>query len=496
MRNRIAYFTPILDYLGVLFWVFGLLLLSPLIVLGIYSGSHIRECSPLAFILPACVALALGLAFKRDFNFRPLDTRRAMMLCSLGWIFISAVGALPFVLGLKINYLDAYFETVAGFTTTGITVLTGLDEMPRSILFWRSLSQWLGGLGILTFFLAVVFAGRSAHALFSAEGHKIFSKRPKPGLFTTVKILWSVYAGYTALVAMLLWLAKLSPYDAINHALTALSTGGFSPHDASIAYFRTDPKYNYVLIEYIITFGMMLGGINFFVHYRVITGRFRALWDSQEIRLWWTFIGGATGLVMLAHLREFGFGSFHDTFRNSIFTVVSLITTTGFGTEDISIASQYFPALAKQVFLGLMVIGGCVGSTGGGIKVMRIGVLLKMMTRQVRRLIYGPLAVNPVIVDEQVVEQEELRRIAALFFAWVVLLFVGGAITALLSKFGPAEAASGMFSALGNIGPCLIPGPDMATLHWSIKITYIFGMLAGRLEILPVLLLFSPRTWK
>ena len=496
MRNRVAYFTPILDYLGVLFWVFGLLLLTPLIFLGIYSQGEIQETSPLTFILPACVALGLGLAFKRDFNFRPLDTRRAMMLCALGWIFISAVGALPFVLGLRIGYLDAYFETVAGFTTTGITILQGLDRMPRSVLFWRSFTQWLGGLGILTFFLAIIFAGRSAHALFSAEGHKIFSKRPKPGLFTTVKILWSIYIGYTILVAALLWLARVKPYDAVNHALTALSTGGFSPYDASIAYFRTDPRYNAVLIEYIITFGMMLGGINFFVHYRVITGRFKALWDSQEIRLWWLFVGGATGLVILGRVRAVGFGGIHDTFRSSLFTVVSLITTTGFGTEDISIASNYFSPLAKQIFLVLMVIGGCVGSTGGGIKVMRIGILLKMITRQVRRLIYGPAAVNPVLVDGDVIEGEELRRIAALFFAWVMLLFVGGAITALLSKFGPAEAASGMFSALGNIGPCYIPAADMTQLHWGIKITYIFGMLAGRLEILPVLLLFSPRAWK
>jgi len=494
MRNRWNYFSPILDYLGVLFWVFGLLLLIPLVVLGIFSGGVRPETSIWTFIIPAAIALLIAMMLKLDFNFRPLDTRRAMILCALGWICISAVGAIPFVIGLKISYLDAYFETVAGFTTTGITILTGLDSMPLSILFWRSFTQWLGGLGIITFFLVIIFAGSSAHTLFSAEGHKIFSKRPRPSLFTTVKILWSIYIGYTIMIAAALWLAGLGPYDAVSHALTALSTGGFSTYDASIAYFRDSGYTHYILIEYIVTFGMLLGGINFFVHYRVVTGKLNALWDSFEIRLWWYLVGGATGLIIIDRIAMFGITGFHDTFRASLFQVISLITTTGFGTVDIS--TNYFPTMSKLIFLVLMVIGGCVGSTGGGIKVMRIGILIKMMTRQIRRLIYGPAAVNPVVVDGDVIGQEEIRRVAALFFAWVMLLFIGGAITAILApKFGPAEAASGMFSALGNIGPCFIPAADFPTLNPFVKITYIFGMLAGRLEILPVLLLFSPRTW-
>jgi len=205
-------------------------------------------------------------------------------------------------------------------------------------------------------------------------------------------------------------------------------------------------------------------------------------------------VAAATLLVAGNHVMQFGLGNVEETFRISLFQVVSLITTTGFGTRDIG--GAWFPSLAKQLFLVLMVIGGCVGSTGGGIKVLRIGVLLKMVGRQLRRLIYGPAAINPVLVDGEIIDHEEIRRIAALFFAWVVLLFVGGGVTAVFSTLGPLESASGMFSALGNIGPCYISVADMTQLHPIIKLTYIFGMLAGRLEILPLLLLFTRRTWR
>ena len=173
---------------------------------------------------------------------------------------------------------------------------------------------------------------------------------------------------------------------------------------------------------------------------------------------------------------------------------MSIMTTTGFGTQDIG--SEFFGAASKQLFLAMMVIGGCVGSTGGGIKVLRIGILLKMVHRQIRRVVHGGSAVNLVVVDGEVIGAEEVRRISALFFAWMILLFLGSGITALLSDLGPMEAASGMFSALGNIGPCYISAADITQLHPVIKATYIVGMLAGRLEILPILLLFTRRAWK
>lgn len=340
----------------------------------------------------------------------------------------------------------------------------------------------------------MVHSVSSAHRLFSAESHKIFSKRPAPGLFHTLKILWSIYAFLTALVAVLLLIEGVSLFDSLCHSMTTVSTGGYSPYDASIDHFRRAGYRHYVLIEYTVLFGMVLGGMNFFIHYRVATGGIKALWDNTETRLYWCFLAGATALVMIDRFAKFGFDEAQDTFRYSAFQVVSIMTSTGFATKDIG--TSYFPALAKQVLLVLMVVGGCVGSTSGGFKVLRVGILLRMLGRQLRRVIYGRTSVNLVTVDGQPIETEELRRIAALFFAWIMLLAIGAGVTALLSEHRAIESASGMFSALGNIGPCYISTGDLTALHPVIKITYILGMLAGRLEILPILLLFTRRTWR
>ena len=486
---------PILSYLGALFWIFGFVLLVPLVVRAIYAKSDYGEVSPLSYLVPAALAWLMGFAlWRRKAAFQALDTRASMLVCALGWIGISALGALPFCLGLHASYLDAYFEAVSGFTTTGITMFTGLDQMPRSILFWRAFMQWLGGLGILTFFLLVAFGGGTAHQLFSAESHKIFSRRPAPGLFHTLRILWSIYAGFTALMVVLLALEGMSVYDAVAHSLTALSTGGYSPHDASIDYFRQSGHPHFVAIEYTITFAMLLGGISFLVHYRVLTGHIRALWDNLEMKLFWAILAVATVLVAVNHLTRSASDSVGETARYSLFQVVAIMTSTGFATKGIG--SSYFPALAKQVFLVLMVAGGCVGSTAGGIKLLRVGVLFKMLGQQIRRVIHGPSATNLIVVDGHTVDAQEMRRVSALFFAWMVLLVLGAAVTALLSDLPPLEAASGMFSALGNIGPCYIPAEHMRLLHPLVKITYIVGMLAGRLEILPILLLFTRRAWR
>jgi len=472
----------------------GFLLLSPLIVLSLSAGGRRPEVSALCYIGPSALSFVLGAGLWGVGRKGRLDGRGAILVCALAWIALSAMGALPFCFALGMGYLDAFFETVSGFTTTGITMLAGLDVMPRSILFWRSFIQWLGGLGILAFFLTVVSAGPSDHRLFAAESHKVFGRRPAPSIFRTLRILWCIYAGLTALTALALIVWGMGVFDAVCHAFTSLSTGGYSPHDASIAYYRQVGFEHYVAIEYTLIVAMVLGGTNFFIHYRLVCGELKALWDNLEVKLWWGILAGATALVMLDHSLRQGLGDAGQTFRDSLFQVVAIGTTTGYATRDIG--SPYFPALARQVFLVLMVIGGCVGSTGGGIKVLRVGVLFKMIARQVRRVNRPPSVVSLLAVDGEVLDPEEVRRVAGLFFAWVVLLVLGGGISAFLSELGPLDAASGMFSALGNIGPSYIPVRQMAQLHPIIKLTYIAGMLAGRLEVLPILVLFSRRTWR
>jgi trk system potassium uptake protein TrkH len=488
--------------------VLGLVRLLPMAVVYLYRGQYGDGWNTvLAFAVPAAIASGIGLVLRHAIKADGLDGVSSMLMCAVGWLVCSAIGALPLVFALECSYLDAYFEAMSGFTTTGITVFTGLDEMPRSILFWRSLTQWLGGLGILSFFLIITFGASSAHHLFGAESHKISSTRPAPGLFNTLTILWAIYAAFTVLAVVALVLARMPLFDAVCHAFTALSTGGFSPYDASIDYYRQSGHPNYRLIEYILTFFMMLGGINFLVHYRVLTGSFKALWDNIEIRYWWCLIAGITALVMIDHFRQSGAwaalwsdgtaippAEAERTFRYGVFQVIALMTTTGFGTMDIG--SDFFGTASKQVFLVLMVIGGCVGSTGGGFKVLRIAMLNRLLLGELFKTNVSDRAVTGLIIDRQLVPDVEIHRVAGLFFGWIALLVIGGVITAFFSDQNVVASFSGMFSALGNIGPCYISIPDMIAMHPVVKVTYILGMLAGRLEILPVLLLFSPRSWR
>ena len=509
MRNGFRRISCIFHYIGNLLEILGLILLFPLIVVLIYWGGQEGDglFTATAFSIPALISFSLGMILRHVFKPSALDTTGSMLICALSWLVVSAVGALPFVIAARSNYLDAYFEAMSGFTTTGITIYSGLDDMPRSILFWRALTQWLGGLGILSFFLVLTFQAGGAHHIFGAESHKISSRRPAPGLFHTLRIIWAIYVIFTILAAAVLAVEGMPVFDSVCHALTAMSTGGFSPHDSSIAFYSLTAHPNYRLIEYTLAFIMMLGGINFLVHYRLLTRDFKALWDNIEIRYWWRLIAVFTTVILIERLYKTGalealftrgtaidLVEFERSFRHSIFQVISILTTSGFTTMNIS--SDFFGVAAKQLFLVMMVIGGCVGSTAGGFKVLRIAILNRLMFREIFKLRTSSKASSGLIIDRKILPEDEVHRISALFFTWMALLLFGGVITALFSNQGPWASFSGMFSAMGNIGPCYISGPDMIDIHPVVKLTYIFGMLAGRLEILPVLLLFSRKAWR
>ena len=505
MRNKFNTINVVLNSLGSLLLILGLFLLLPLFFVIFAGELNNSSTTFFAFLVPALISFFVGLILRSAFKKDNPTGIQAMLICSVGWLSFSAIGALPFVIGIDAGYLDGYFETMSGFTTTGITMFSGLDNMPKSIIFWRALTQFIGGLGILTFFLFVTSQGKSAHRLFGAESHKIGSARPVPGLENTVKILWMIYGGFTLFIAFALIIAGMSIFDSICHSFTALSTGGFSPYDANIEYYRISNHPHYIWIDYILILGMLMGGMNFLIHYRILRGEGKALWDNLEMRYWWGIISGVVLLIFFERLLNIQpiFQSINspafwkrieEDFRLILFQVVSIITTAGFGTRDIGTA--YFGQVAKQLFLILMIIGGCVGSTSGGIKVLRIGILFKLIQREIFKLIAPRRAINTVMIDGKLVDIDELQRVGALFFIWMFFLLVGGIITAFLSKHSAYASFSGMFSALGNIGPCYISVSDMSQLNPVIKIIYIFGMLAGRLEILPVLLLFSRKAWE
>ncbi|MBN1756582.1 TrkH family potassium uptake protein [bacterium] len=507
MRNRFRTVNIVLNTLGLVLIVLGWFLLIPLIVLflyeelGVYGGRTL-----LAFVIPSIFSLSIGFLLKSKFKAGVPNSIQAMLVCSLGWLFCSALGSIPFIIALKSTFLNSFFETISGFTTTGITIFTGLEQMPRSILFWRNFTEWIGGLGILTFFLTVTYRGGGAHQLFSAESHKIGMPRLVPGLFNTLKIIWSIYIGYTIVIMFSLFIARMPFFDSICHAFTAVSTGGFSPHDVSIQYYQLTNHPNYIWIEYILIVGMLMGGINFFIHYRLANEGPRALLDNIEMRYWWGAIGLFVLVIFVERLvkvmPETGFADTYsevfrqleENFRIVLFQVISIITTTGFLTRDIG--GTFFGSAARQLFLIMMVIGGCIGSTSGGIKVLRIAVLVRLIEREISRVLNPRKAISMIIIDGKPVDDDEIKRVSALFFSWIILLCLGGVVTTLLSGHDSYASFSGMFSALGNIGPCYITTPQIAELHPIIKVVYILGMLAGRLEIIPILLLFSGKAWQ
>ncbi len=483
-------------YMAMLLIVFSLILLIPAFV-SLFVDHNLKISK--AFFYTAIGSLILGgsvLFFFRNRNVR-LTLANSMILCAFSWTFLSAVGALPFAFGLNKGFVDSFFEAVSGLTTTGITVFSGLDDLPFAIVLWRAIMQWVGGLGILTFFLFITTSneGDMWH-LFSAEGHKIASARPVPNVFRTVKILWAIYAAYTIANGLILLLLGLPLRETLLHALTTVSTGGFSSHDASIGYFEAAGYANFRLIEYTTIFFMFLGGMNFLVHYRMFRGDVTSFWTEIESRTYIKLIAIATSIILIgmAVKGQFGMLGSEAALRKGLFQVVSLITSTGFGTENIF--SPVFPAVAQQVFFLLMIVGGSVGSTSGGIKVMRIVLLEKLFKREVRKITLPNHAVTPIVVDKTVMEESELTKVAALVTGWILFIIIGSFITAIFSDLDAFQAASGMTSAVGNMGPFFFSVETMIGLPDIVKITYAVGMLAGRLELLPLVVLITRRAWQ
>ncbi len=479
-----------------LLYILSLLLLIPIVVAWLYKEPSLIYKSFIYTSIFTFVMATIFKLFSRNHKAQ-INLSTAMILCTVSWVLASVIGALPFMIGLNKGFIDAMFEAVSGFTTTGITVFEGLDTMSHGLIFWRSFIQWLGGLGILTFFLFVTTRSESdSWQLFSAEGHKINSARPVPNVYRTIKYFWAIYAAYTFIQILILWGLGMDSFDAIIHSMTTLSTGGFSNHDASIGYYQLAGYKNYILIEYTTIFFMFLGGLNFLVHYRMIKEDHLFIFKDVEAKVFIKVILGFSGLTLVGILISRGIliQNIEEIFRKTIFQITSVMTTTGFATEDIG--SSFFPAITKQLFVILMIIGGSIGSTSGGIKVLRVVILGKLLKREVKKISLPNKAVLPTTINKVAIGNDEILRIAAIVFGWLMLIVMGAGVTALFSDLGPYEAFSGMASAVGNIGPFYFSVGKMASLSWVIKLTYIIGMLAGRLELLPIYIIISKRAWK
>ena len=479
-------------YLGVILIAFSVLQAVPLAISALYNETV--QFPMRIYVIPAVISLGIGLAFVLLLKPRPMTPRLSMAVGTLGWFTLSLLGALPYWLALDISYLDALYEAVSGFTTTGATFLTGLNGLPKSILFWRALTQWIGGLGIFTLFLFVVRESGARHSLMGAETHKAASDRFSPGVFSSLRILWLIYGGLTLACGLLLWMEGLTLFDAVAHALTTLSTGGFSTHDTSIGYFARAGFDHAVAIEYTILAFMFLGGTSFLIFWNLLRRKWRSISGNVELRVWILLLLFAAGLVVLADRSNVAAIGWHAHIRHSLFHVVSIATSTGFTIHNLS--TTWFSPGTRQVLLTLMVIGGCVGSTAGGFKVFRISVLGSVMRHRLRTILGSRLEVVPRQLGRYRLDRAEIERTVTVAVALGLFLWIGWMLTTLVGRLDGWSSLSGMVSALGNTGPHYIQPSVNEDLSSVVRVIYALAMIAGRLEILPLIILFSRKTWR
>jgi trk system potassium uptake protein TrkH len=416
-----------------------------------------------------------------------IGKREGFIIVTFTWVLISLFGALPYYISGTIpSFSDAFFETISGFTTTGATILTDIEAMPKDLLYWRSLTHWLGGMGIIVFTVAILpILGIGGMQLFMAEMPGVTYDKLHPRITATAKRLWGIYVLLTLLQTLLLWAGEMDFFDAINHAYATMATGGFSTRNASIAAFS--PYSQYIIIIF-----MILAGTNFTLHYFALHGKIARVFKDEEYRGYIAIIGIITFIIAVGLLIV---GNTHPeaAFRDALFTVTSILTTTGFATANYLM----WPTILWMLIFVLMFIGGSAGSTGGGMKIIRQMLLLNNSWMELKRAIH-PNAVLPVRFNKKSVSQDTIYKVMAFFLMYVLIFSMGMiALSAMGLDFQTAVGAS--IASLGNIGPGIGnvgPVDNYAFMPLGAKWLLAFMMLMGRLEIFTVLILFSPQFWK
>lgn len=472
----------------------GLLLVALSGALAVTAGVSfaMRGSDAWAFVVTALATAGAGwVAFRSTELSRDLTVREGYALVSLAWLAIGTAGAVPFLLtGVLSSPAAALFESISGFTTTGATVFGDIESLPVGILFWRNLTQWIGGMGIIVLGVAILpFLGVGGMQLFRAEVPGPTPERLKPRIAQTAKLLWFVYAGLTAAQAALLLLGGLSLFDAVTHAFTTLSTGGFSPYGDSIAAFPSP------FVQYVIILFMYLAGISFALHYRAFSGEPGAYLDNPEWRFFTRTALVGAGVILAAVLvgGEFAGRGLEPAFRGVLFQTVSILTTTGYVTEDYGTWS-----VGVQVLLVLLMFGGgMAGSTAGGMKTVRVQVLLRHAFTELRKSLH-PRAVILTRLGRQALREDVLLRVLA-FILLYLGLFATGVLALAFLGHDLSTAVGAAAATIGNVGPGIGGVGAVENYGWMGPATHVlltFLMLVGRLEIFTVLLLFHPETWQ
>ena len=474
----------VLHILGLILRVEAVLML-PAAVIGLFTGPDGS-----AFLLAGGITLAVGQALVMlPAKNMKMQARDGFAAVALSWIVLSLFGALPYVLsGVLPNYADAVFETVSGFTTTGATVFTFMEGQPLGILFWRAQTQWMGGVGVLVLALALVpRLGEGSVYLMRAESPGPIKSKLTPKVGDTAKILYSIYIGLTVGEVLCLRLAGMPWFDAVIHAFTTISTGGFSVKNASIA------AYESLIIEWIIIIFMFLSGINFALLFFAVRRNFQAVFHSEELRSYTFMTLIASGLILADRAVHTAQAVTFQTVTDSVFQVVTLMTTTGYMTYDYVL----WPTFSQVVLILVMFAGGCAGSTAGGIKQIRVVLLMKNLRREVQRILH-PRLVTTIRSDGDRVEESTLSGITLFFFAYILLLLTGTLVVA-WDDVGFTSAFTASLTCISNVGPAfgsLGPTSNFAALSNVSKVFLSLNMLLGRLEIMPLLLLLFPSLWK
>ncbi|HHY78551.1 MAG TPA: TrkH family potassium uptake protein [Clostridiales bacterium] len=471
--------------LGMLLICEAIAMIPSLIVSIIYSDSTTKVFSyTISILLAVGIFFAIALKPKN----RTIYARDGFAIVAFGWVMISLFGALPFYFSGAIpSFIDCIFETVSGFTTTGSSILQEVESLPKAILFWRSFTHWIGGMGVLILTLALFpITGTGAYQVMIAESPGPIPGKLVPKVANTAKILYKIYISFTLLEIVLLVIAGLPLFDACIHTFGSVGTGGFSSRNASIG------SYNNVLVEAIITIFTFMCGVNFSLYYQAIKRDFKAIFKDEEFRF---YLGIVLVAILFITVDLYGeaFRSIGESIRYSTFQVVTIITTTGYSTADF----DKWPLFSKMILFVLMFIGGCAGSTAGGMKNIRILSLIKSTKTEILRIIH-PRGVYSVRIGEKTIEEKYLAQIKSFFFMYM-FVFVIAVLIVSLDGFDIATTFSSVAATLSNIGPGFaIVGPMGNYSQMSVlsKLVLSLTMLIGRLEIYPMLLLTIPSFWR
>lgn len=474
----------VVNLLGKALAVEGALMLPSLLVSLYYDGGDW-----LALLLAAMLVSAVGGALAmlvRPHNDN-LRAREGFAAVALIWVFMSMLGALPFYFHGSIPvYTDCFFETVSGFTTTGATILKDVEALPRGLLFWRSFTHWVGGMGVLVLSLALIphMGARSQHLL------KAESTGPAPGKLVphigkSSKILYELYLALSIIHFAALLLCGLDWYDSLIHMFGSAGTGGFSNYNASVGHFQS-PAVDAVTATF-----MLLFGVNFTMYYLLLNKQWRMVLKNEELRLYLGIVAGSVVLIAINILPSVG--NWWEALRQSYFQVSSIITTTGYSTANFDL----WPQLSRTILVVLMLLGACAGSTGGGIKMVRLALLFKAMARQVKQAI-RPRSVATIKMDGRPVDEVTISRVLVFFFGYLLIILVAMLIVS-VDNFSFETNLTAVLSAISNIGPGLgAVGPTGNFAGFSILSKWVLSicMLVGRLEIYPILMLFAPSIWR